>query len=157
MALYENTCVKDCMAFRMPVQPSCGGAITSRLPPIRLQKQRVGEPHRPLSIVLRTLPCEEPVFGRRSRGRVARLQLRDGEGKKKVRCSPRLGGTRQYRPGLCAPAHDTLPVPDPSRRIASTVAMRSPIQRMTGTAIELPRALYRGLSAAGLLRYSTSV
>jgi hypothetical protein len=156
MALYGNTCVKDCMAFRMPVQPSSGGTITSRLPPIRLQNQRVGQPHRPLSIVLHTLPCEEPIWGRRNRRRVAQLQRRGG-GKKKTCRSPRLGGTRQHRPGLCAPVHETLPVPDPSRRIASTAAIRSPIQRMTGTAIELPSALYRGPSAAGLPRYSTSV
>jgi hypothetical protein len=90
-----------------------------------------------------SLPCHAKnlSLGDGVEGRVARLQLRDGEGKKKARCSPRLGGTRQSRPGFCAPAHDMLPVPDPSRRIASTAAMRSPIQRMTGTAIELPRAL----------------
>jgi hypothetical protein len=93
MALYGNTCMKD-MAFRMPMQPDSGGTISSRSPPIRLQKQGVGEPHRPSSIILRTLPCEEPCFGRRSRGRAARLQLRDDKGKKKARCSPRLGGTR---------------------------------------------------------------
>ena len=88
-----------------------------------------------------TLPCEGPVSGRRSRGRAARLQLRGGEGKKKTRCSPRLGGTRSIV-WICArAAHGTLPVPGPSRRIASTAAMRVPIQRMTGTAIELPRAL----------------
>jgi len=156
MALYRNTCMKDCMAFRMPVQPSSSGTITSRLPPIRLQKQAVGQPHRPLSIVLHTLPCEGPIL-RRNRRRVAQIQRRGGEGKKKTRCFPRLGGTRQYRSGLCAPVHETLPVPDPSRRITSTAAIRSPIQRMTGTAIELPSALYRGPSAADLPRYSTSV
>lgn len=31
-------------------------------------------------------------------------------------------------------------------------SMRCPIQRIQGTAIELPSALYRGPSAAGLLR-----
>jgi len=155
--LCGNTCMKDCMAFREPVQPDSGRTISCRLPPTRLQKQGVGEPHRPLSIVLLTLPCEELVLGRRSRRRVARLQLRDDKGKKKARCSPRLGGTSSSRVGFCAPAHDTLPVPAPSWRIASTVAMRSPIQRMTGTAIELPRALYRGPSAESLPRYSTSV
>ncbi len=41
--------------------------------------------------------------------------------------------------------------------IRSTIAIRSPIHRMTGTAIELPNARYRGPSAAGFLRYSTSV
>jgi hypothetical protein len=33
----------------------------------------------------------------------------------------------------------------------STWAMRSPIQRMTGTAIELPKALYLGPSGAFVL------
>lgn len=94
MALYGNTCMKDCMVFRMPMQPGSGGTIPCRLPPLWLQKQGVGEPHRPLSVVLLTLPCEELVFGQRSRGRVARLQLLDDKGKKKARCSPRLGGTR---------------------------------------------------------------
>jgi hypothetical protein len=141
MALYENTCMKDCMAFRMPVQPDSSETTGARSPLFRLQKQAVGEPRRSLSIVLRTLPCEEPVPGRRNRERVAQLQRRGGGGRKKAHCSPQLGGARQYRPGLCAPAHDRLPVPDPSRRIASTAAMRSPIQRMTGLAIELPSAL----------------
>jgi hypothetical protein len=141
MALYGNTCMKDCMAFRMPAQPDSDGTVSSRPPAIRLQKQAVGEPRRPLSIVLRTLPSEEPVYGRRNRRGVAQFQLRGGGGKKKTRCSPQLGGTRLCRPCLCAPAHDMLPVPDPSRRIASTAAMRSPIQRMTGLAIELPSAL----------------
>jgi hypothetical protein len=126
MALYGNTCMKDCMAFRMPVQLDSDGTISYRPPPIRLQKQAVGEPRRSLSIGLRTLPCEEPVYGRRNRRGVAQLQLRGGRGKKKTRCSPRLGGARQHRPGLCAPFHETLPVTDPSRRIASTAAMRSP-------------------------------
>ena len=139
--MYGNTCMKDCMAFGMPVQLDSNGTISSRLPPIRLQKQGEGEPHRSLSIVLRTLPCEEPVYGRRNRRGVVQLQLLGGGGKKKTRCSPQLGGTRPCRPYLCAPAHDMLPVPDPSRRIASTAAMRSPIQRMTGLAIELPSAL----------------
>jgi hypothetical protein len=155
--VYGNTCMKDCMAFRMPVQLDSNGTISSRLPPIRLQKQGEDEPHRSLSIVLRTLPCEEPVPGRRNRRRVAQHQCRGGGGRKKAHCSPQLGGARQYRPCLCAPAHDRLPVPDPSRRIASTAAMRSPIQRMTGLAIELPSDLYRGPSAAGLPRYSTRV
>ena len=141
MALYGNTCMKGCMAFRMPAQPDSDGTVSSRPPSIRLQKQVVGEPRRPLSIVLRPLPCEEPVYGRRNRKGVARLQRRGSEGSKKTRCSPQLGGTRLCRPCLCAPAHDMLPVPDPSRRIASTAAMRSPIQRMTGLAIELPSAL----------------
>ena len=39
----------------------------------------------------------------------------------------------------------------------STIFIRSPIHRMTGTAIELPNARYRGPSAAGFFRYSTSV
>jgi hypothetical protein len=39
----------------------------------------------------------------------------------------------------------------------STAAMRSPIQRMTGTAIELPSALYRGPSAAGFFLTVTAV
>jgi hypothetical protein len=141
MALYGNTCMKDCMAFRMPVQLDSDGTISSRPPPIQMQKQGEGEPHRSLSIVLRTLRCEEPVFGRRNRRGVAQLQVRGGGGKKKTRCSPQLGGTRLWCPHLCASAHDMLPVPDPSRRIASTAAMRSPIQRMTGMAIELPSAL----------------
>ena len=126
MALYGNTCMKDCMAFRMPVQLDSDGTISSRPPPIRLQKQAVGEPRRSLSIGLCTLPCEERVPGRRSRERVARLQCRGSEGSKTTRCFPQLGGTRLCRPCLCAPAHDMLPVPDPSRRIMSTAAMRSP-------------------------------
>ena len=141
MAHYGNTCLKDSMAFRMPVQPDSSGATCTRLPLIGLQKQGAGKPHRPLSIVLHILPCEEPIFGRRNRRRVAQLQLRGGGGGKKALCSPRLGGMRQYRPGLCAPAHDALPVLAALRRIASTAAMRSPIQRMTGLAIELPSAL----------------
>jgi hypothetical protein len=36
--------------------------------------------------------------------------------------------------------------------IASTTPMRWPIHRMTGTAIEFPRLLYRGPSAAGFPR-----
>jgi hypothetical protein len=55
--------MKDCMVFRMPVQPDSNGTITSRLPLIRLQKQAMGEPRRPLPIVFRTLPCEKPVLG----------------------------------------------------------------------------------------------
>jgi hypothetical protein len=107
--LYGNTCMKGRMAFRMPMQPDSGRAISSRSPPIRLQKQGVGEPRRPLSIVLYSPPCQGPVPGRRSRGRTAQLQRGGGGGKKKAHCSPRLGGTRQYRPGLCAPTHETLP------------------------------------------------
>ena len=158
MALYGHTCMKDCMMFRMPMQPGgSGGTIPCRLPPIWLQKQGVGEPHRPLSIVLRILPCEGPVPGRRSREQVARLQRRGNEGSKKTRCSPQLGGACQCHLHVRQMAHRTLPSPCRSRRMASTAAMRSPIHRMTGTAIELPSALYRGPSAAGLPRYSTSV
>jgi len=43
---------------------------------------------------------------------------------------------------------------------ASTMLIRSPIQRMTGTAIELPMLLYRGPSgqlSAGLLRHGICV
>jgi hypothetical protein len=62
-----------------------------------------------------------------------------GGGKKKT-TFPRQGGARQYRP-LCSKAHAFSSAPGRSRRIASTASMRCPIQRMTGTAIELPRAL----------------
>ena len=50
-----------------------------------------------------------------------------------------LGDTRLHRPDSCTPTHSKLRMPV-SRRMASTAAMRSPIQRMTGTAIELPSA-----------------
>ena len=53
----------------------------------------------------------------------------------------RLGGARQCRLHVRVPAHPALSLPCRSRRMASTAAMRCPIQRMTGTAIELPSAL----------------
>jgi hypothetical protein len=62
-----------------------------------------------------------------------------GDGKKKATFL-REGGTRQYRL-LCPEAHASSPTPRPARRIASTAAMRCPIQCMTGLAIELPSAL----------------
>jgi hypothetical protein len=117
------------------VQPDSSETTRARSPLFRLQKQAVGEPRCPLSIVLRPLPCEEPVYARRSRRGVARLQRRGTEGRKKTRCSPQLGGTWLCRPCLCAPARDMLPEPNPSRRIVSTAAMRPPIQRVTGVAI----------------------
>jgi hypothetical protein len=80
--------MKGRMAFRMPAQPDSSETTRARSPLFRLQKQAVGEPRRSLSIVLRTLPCEEPVPGRRSRERVAQLQLLGGGGKKKALCSP---------------------------------------------------------------------
>ena len=52
---------------------------------------------------------------------------------------------------LCCPSLSSSP---------STICMRSPIQRITGTAIELPIALYRGVSghsSAGLPWYGTLV
>ncbi|MGF7183838.1 hypothetical protein [Tunturiibacter psychrotolerans] len=64
--LYGNTPLKDPTAFSMTVQPDSNGTIWTHLPQIRCQKQRVGEPRRPLSIVLRTSPRKEPVYGRRS-------------------------------------------------------------------------------------------
>ena len=42
-------------------------------------------------------------------------------------------------------------------KISMNFAILRPIQRMTGTAIELPNALYLGLSGAGFPRYGTSV
>ncbi len=51
-----------------------------------------------------------------------------------------FGDMRLHLPNLRLPVHSNLRMPV-SRRMASTAAMRSPIQRMTGTAIELPSAL----------------
>jgi len=109
---------------------------------VRLQVLRVGTLHRLAGIVVcSSLPGEDPVFGRQGRRRDADHPFRSGDGKKKPRLSPREGGTRQCRENLHTRVHPDLPLPCRSRRMASTAAMRSPIQRMTGTAIELPSAL----------------
>ena len=78
--------------------------------------------------------------GDESGGRTARHRERGERGQEEDHPLPADG---KYAPVsfAYAPALTDLPAPLRSRRIASTATMRCPIQRMTGTAIELPRAL----------------
>jgi hypothetical protein len=102
----------------------------------------MGEPYPSrFRIALGTRPCEEPVVSNEVEGELQISSSPGIKGSKKTVSAPMLGDTRLCRPDLHRPTHEALPVPDPSRRIASTDAMRSPIQHITGTTIELPRAL----------------
>ena len=114
------------------------GTIPRRLPLSRLQKQRMDGPHIPHLRIAFALPCEGPVFGRWSGRRDAQRPLSVGMAKDATLLL-RLGDMRLHLPNLRMPVHGNLRMPV-SRRMASTAAMRSPIQRMTGTAIELPSA-----------------
>jgi hypothetical protein len=119
--------------------PDSSETIFRRLPLSRLQKQRVGEPYSPMArIVPAILPCEGPASGRRNGRRDVQHPLAVGVAKYATLLS-RLGDTRLHLPNLRMPVHGNLRMPV-SRRMASTAAMRAPIQRMTGTAIELPSA-----------------
>jgi len=118
--------------------PASSGTIFRSLPLFRLQKQGVDGPHFPHLRMAFALPCEGPVSGRWSGRWDAQRPLSVGmaEGAK---LPSRLGDTRLHLPNLRMPVHGNLRM-SVSRRMASTAAMRSPIQRMTGTAIELPSA-----------------
>ena len=64
------------------------------------------------------------------------LSLRDGSARARIDLSPRTRWeVRQHCSCSHLPAHEDL-----RETISWTAAMRCPIQRMTGTAIELPRA-----------------
>jgi len=67
---------------------------------------------------------------------VAQPPRRIGEGKNRPVAAHSLGGARQHCSCSHLPAHEDL-----RETISWTAAMRCPIQRMTGTAIELPSAL----------------
>jgi len=158
MALYGNTRLKDLLTFRMQMQPNSSGLICYRSRHGWIQKRRVGQPHRSLlRIGFCRPPCEGPqerLFGRR---RGVRLRFAEVGMAKDHTVPSRQGGARHHAQILRAPAHGTLSFSRRLRRTASTAAIRCPSQRMTGTAIELPSALYRGPSAASFPRYSTSV
>jgi len=135
LALDGNTCLKGAY-IRMPMQLHSSGTITCRLPCFRLQKQRAGGPHVPVfRIVLRIPPCEGPRLGRLNRRPVAQPPRRVGEGGNRTVAAHSWGSARQHCPCSRLPAHEDL-----RETISWTTAIRCPIQRMTGTAIELPRA-----------------
>src|ERR1700682_385556 len=99
----------------------------------------VGAPH--YRIVAYLLPREEPGPIGETKWKARCTVSRPGRGGQEETISVlRLGGVRRYLPNSRVPAHGTLRVAI-SRRISSTAAMRSPTERVTGPAIELPRAL----------------
>ena len=118
--------------------PTSSETVLRRLPLSRLRKQGVDGPHFPHLRIDFKLPCEGPVSGRWSGRRDAQQLLSVGVAKY-ARLLLRLGDMHLHPPNSRMLVHDNLRMPV-SRRMASTAAMRSPIQRMTGTAIELPSA-----------------
>lgn len=58
---------------------------------------------------------------------------------------------------IISPSNEGRFLIEPYPLIESTACIRSPVHRMTGTAIELPIALYRAASDASRRRYGTKV
>lgn len=134
--LYANTSLKvfgegSCFATR-----TAKSSVLS-LPPFGTEQWEWVNRTLQLSALLPVSRWSEGIYRGYAEVEAARPQYREGVGWAKVKVFS-LGQECQYREEAAGHGSDLAPC---SRRMASTASMRCPIHRMTGTAIELPRAL----------------